>query len=122
AGRHAGFGWAAAHAQHMRLTIADVVQVLAGRYLQTGDLNRAVDAAQTGVGACPDDERLWRLLIEIMWRQGDNDGAENAASLLRRKLRDLDALPESETSELLSRVQGVPSGASKPARFTPPRR
>lgn len=64
--------WADPHALEMTQTIHDIAAETARRALLHGDPYLAAEAADAGLRASPDDERLWRYAIRAAHHQGDD--------------------------------------------------
>ena len=104
--------WSDTIGAHMVASIVDVACETARRALQEGRPRLAAEAADAGLRASTDHERLWRYAITARLQTGEHAAAAELVDALTNRLTELDVDPEPETNTLLDHVVAAQQAAS----------
>lgn len=98
------YTWVEVHAQEMRSSIVDVACETSRRALLEGKPRLAAEAAEAGLRAYRDDERVWRYAIRSAAQLGEHRRVQELVDDLTAHLTDLDVDPQPETNDLLDEL------------------
>jgi nucleoid-associated protein YgaU/DNA-binding SARP family transcriptional activator len=104
--------WSDTIGTHMVASIVDVACETARRALLEGRPRLAAEAADAGLRASTDHERLWRYAITARLQTGEHAAAAELVDALTNRLTELDVDPQPETNTLLDHVVAAPQEAS----------
>ena len=104
--------WSDTLGAHMVASIVDVACETARRALLEGKPRLAAEAADAGLRASTDHERLWRYAITARLQTGEHAAAAELVDALTNRLTELDVDPEPETNKLLDHVVAARQEAS----------
>jgi len=104
--------WSDTLGAHMVASIVDVACETARRALLEGKPRLAAEAADAGLRASTDHERLWRYAITARLQIGEHVAAAELVDALTNRLTELDVDPEPETNALLDHVVAARQEAS----------
>lgn len=99
--------WSDTIALEMTASIVDVACEAARRALIDGKPRLAAEAADAGLRASTDHERLWRYAISARTQMGEHAAAAELMDALTQRLTDLDVDPEPETNDLLDQIAAI---------------
>ncbi|WP_420115227.1 AfsR/SARP family transcriptional regulator, partial [Pseudactinotalea sp.] len=99
--------WSDTLAVEMTASVIDVACEAARRALLEGKPGLAAEAADAGLRASTDHERLWRYAIRARVLMGEHAAATELMEALTQRLTELDVDPEPETNMLLDQASAA---------------
>ena len=98
--------WSIGERERLEQAFLAALESLAGQYLENGQFQQAVDAAQRALKTNPYLESVHQLLMRAYASQGDRLSIQRQYQACKSALSELGFLPSHETQELYRRLMG----------------